>query len=585
MPRVQLEDGRIIEFDREPSPQDVEEAVANLGGSQVKGQPNTGGSVPMIPLGMTNGKIRMGLDPVALSQARANISKKSRQIPQRQIELIQDTAEVAMGMDDIVSEMDRNKFKTGITSPRFYPGVKGDLPMQLFGKKEEATFKAKVDRHFQKYRKVTTGVQAGYPELQWLASDVPKTTDRPDILVDKAYATKEIQVENLRNMFNVLEDTGYDTTALRKRYKSLLEKGIPEFNSEEEAGKANLKKGTLIRIKGKRAIWDYTDKIETPSKVKYLDELDLNPKETTGSLLEKTPQAMAAFGLGVPAAIGLGKAIKFGNDVRKMVPTAISANYGRGDLADNFANKVNEAFVKTHTNEINKFGNDLTKWTNKYPNRGVDLSELVTDIQADPNMDSRAVRILRKTPKLDALLDNPKLANNVPLKDAQEIINHLNSKVKVGGYDIQEAINNVKGAQLESFPEMKETRATYANFKEPYKQVKNYFKVNKTLPAIENKFGGAQGNVRVSKIMPEEIMKQINAYRFAVKAVNPVRAIAKSVMGGVGKFAGVAPQALQIFNLWRLKNDPEAQYNSMLGGGDLPPAGSLEREIKQGRII
>lgn len=236
---------------------DSMEASGVQGGSMQSPSSN----IPIIPLGMgASGKIRTGLDPVALAQEKAKISqataKSNRRIPQRQIELIQDTAEVAMGMDDIISQMDKNKFKTGITSGRFYPGVKGDLPMQLFGKKEEATFKAKVDRYFQKYRKVTTGVQAGYPELQWLASDVPKTTDRPDILVDKAYANKEIQVENLRNMFNVLEDTGYDTTNLRKRYGALLEKGIPEFATEEEVSKAKIKKGTLIRVGGRKAIWD-----------------------------------------------------------------------------------------------------------------------------------------------------------------------------------------------------------------------------------------------------------------------------------------------------------------------------------------
>jgi hypothetical protein len=35
-----------------------------------------------------------------------------------------------------------------------------------------------------------------------------------------------------------------------------LEKSIPDFADEKEAEKANLKKGTIIKIGGKRAIWE-----------------------------------------------------------------------------------------------------------------------------------------------------------------------------------------------------------------------------------------------------------------------------------------------------------------------------------------
>jgi hypothetical protein len=218
---------------------------------------DSGGNMPSDPMG---GIDRMGISGITIPMGKGRITLKpkgsGRAIPQRQIELIQDTAEVALGMDKIVNDMEKNKFKTGMLSPRFYPGIKGDIPMQVVGKPEEASFKAAVDRYFQKYRKVTTGVQAGYPELQWLAADVPKTTDRPDILIDKAYSTKEINVENLRNMLNVLDDTGYDTSKLRLRYRNLLEKSIPDFADEKEAEKANLKKGTIIKIGGKRAIWE-----------------------------------------------------------------------------------------------------------------------------------------------------------------------------------------------------------------------------------------------------------------------------------------------------------------------------------------
>jgi hypothetical protein len=45
-----------------------------------------------------------------------------------------------------------------------------------------------------------------------------------------------------------------------------------------------------------------------------------------------------------------------------------------------------------------------------------------------------------------------------------------------------------------------------------------------------------------------------------------------------------APQAMQAYNVWRLRNDPEAQYTAMMGG-ELAPQGSEERKLQLGRLL
>jgi hypothetical protein len=72
------------------------------------------------------------------------------------------------------------------------PGAMADIIGQLGGSpKDFVTFKADVDKAFQKYRKEITGVQAGYPELQWLAPDLPKTTDTAENFISKTVSAIE----------------------------------------------------------------------------------------------------------------------------------------------------------------------------------------------------------------------------------------------------------------------------------------------------------------------------------------------------------------------------------------------------------
>lgn len=96
------------------------------------------------------------------------------------------------------------------------PGAFADIAAQLGASpKDFPTFKAKSDLAFQKYRKWITGVQAGYPELQWIVVDYPKPTDVPEVYLSKANSAIEGMRRNKEIYLDYLSKNNYATGNLK----------------------------------------------------------------------------------------------------------------------------------------------------------------------------------------------------------------------------------------------------------------------------------------------------------------------------------------------------------------------------------
>jgi hypothetical protein len=277
---------------------------------------------------------------------------------------------------------------------------------------------------------------------------------------------------------------------------------------------------------------------------------------------------LGAWGLmksGIPQGIG-GGISKLSSGILNM-PKVI--NHQKGT---NFAEEIRSSFIKSHTDVVNKFGADIDKLSVKYPQAKVNLSELVSDLQTNPDISKQTLNILKKVPKLKDILKNPKYASNVSLRDAQDIVNHLQTKIpkniRANNFDLLDTINTIKGQQLEAFPEMAGARAEYAKFIEPYKNVKQYFRFNKLLESVKNKFGGAEGQAAVEKIFPKEVIKKLGGYRAAAKLAEipqdlPIVGRLFKSMGGA---LGVAPMALQAIDFaGKMKEMKEAAKKSKSG--------------------
>jgi hypothetical protein len=269
-----------------------------------------------------------------------------------------------------------------------------------------------------------------------------------------------------------------------------------------------------------------------------------------GSAIGLGAAGTVAYGIyksGIPQKIAKG-ATKIASGVSNI------SKVNNPNKSSQFAKEIRGEFVKAYKNKIDNFGKDLTGWQAKYPQRGVDLSELVSDIQTNPNLSRQAIGILRRVPKLDNLLENPRLATNVSLNDAQDIVNYINTKIpksiKFSNFDLLNAANEIRVAQLNAFPEIAQTRADYAPFIENYKNIKPQLGFNKILSAIKNKFGGAEGQVAVEEILPKEVVKKINSFR----AAQHISDIPKDIpllgrfMKSMGGALGVAPMAFQAWS-------------------------------------
>ena len=94
-------------------------------------------------------------------------------------------------------------------------GAVGDILGQYLRGPEFVSWKSSVGDAFQKYRKWATGVQAGYPELQLLAPNFPKTTDKPDVFNAKTDRTIKTIEANKKRFLDYLSRSGFAVSAYR----------------------------------------------------------------------------------------------------------------------------------------------------------------------------------------------------------------------------------------------------------------------------------------------------------------------------------------------------------------------------------
>jgi hypothetical protein len=147
---------------------------------------------------------------------------------------------------------------------------------------------------------------------------------------------------------------------------------------------------------------------------------------------------------------------------------------------------------------VDQFGGRLETLATKNPDKAVSLQDVVAGIQKDlPEMTPEAQSVFRKVPILKDMLKDPLAEgyidpSNVSLRDTQNIINYINTKVpkqiKYTNLDVVDAQHNIRAAQLEAFPEMSKARAEYGKFAEDYKLIKSALNPKATPDAIMSNF-------------------------------------------------------------------------------------------------
>lgn len=160
------------------------------------------------------------------------IAEKKQKVPVKQLD---DLRLLGINASDLARNLEVKKTKGIDTGPSLLnrPGTIADILGNITNKKDLLSFKAEVDKAFQKYRKETTGVQAGYKELNWLAPDFPKVTDEDDVFIQKSEDAINTVKKNQEMFLDYLQDNGYAVEKLRKNILG-VEKKIGRFVVEPE---------------------------------------------------------------------------------------------------------------------------------------------------------------------------------------------------------------------------------------------------------------------------------------------------------------------------------------------------------------
>jgi len=316
--------------------------------------------------------------------------------------------------------------------------------------------------------------------------------------------------------------------------------------------------------------------------------------DLAGSVLGVAGAGAAAYGLyksRLPQNVA-SKVAQVGRGISD-IPTVINKNKSSA-----LAQDIRNSFIQAHSDKIKEFGGKIDELSNLNPNRTISIEDTISDIVKNwDELSSTTKSALKKTPILDKFLkqvSEGKISGNpgkISLKDTQSIINHINTKIpaniRYNNLDLIDIQNNIRGSQLEAFPEMEGIRAEYRKFIEPYKQVKPYFKFNKLLNSIKNSFGGAEGKVAVESILPKNVLKKIDKFRSASNLVELPQDIplVGRAFKSIGNALSLAPTALQVFEMWKYRKDPESAYRIAMGKDPLPPEGTKERDYLSGRIL
>jgi hypothetical protein len=143
------------------------------------------------------------------------ILERKKALPAKQLEDLGNFENTQRDLGAVVERLKASGLRFG---PGFStrPGAISDMLGQIKGK-EFAAIKADIGRNFQLYRKTTTGVAAGYPELNMLAPNYPKATDENDVFIQKSIDVMKDIERNREIMLDHFSKGGYAVSKLRKK--------------------------------------------------------------------------------------------------------------------------------------------------------------------------------------------------------------------------------------------------------------------------------------------------------------------------------------------------------------------------------
>ena len=260
--------------------------------------------------------------------------------------------------------------------------------------------------------------------------------------------------------------------------------------------------------------------------------------------LASTTGLLAALALPDPAHM-TGKALLKGTE--KAVPKVLDQT-GKA-VQDAITNKtgfledIRSAFYEAKQSAVDKYGEGLEKLATDNPDKAVNLRFVVDDLNKSIQLEPKLQSAVNRVPMLKMLLDNPQASHSIPLKDAQDLVNSLQSRVSSGklhGIGVRpddipllDTIHDMKKSMVDSFPDIADLRKGYGEVIQKFNALRGKFKPGSLEQNVQKGFGDVEQKQMAKSLLQDspEILQRMRNYALLRKAG---KALGGAALAGAG---------------------------------------------------
>lgn len=361
----------------------------------------------------------------------------------------------------------------------------------------------------------SSGSKPQDPTLPNLGGTENKIAGRSDLLsqvMDKAkgdmlQAFTPNPPENIKNALQTIAGLSQRGEAMVANPLMKLQRGdssgLLDSVMQGASGQRQGQLGDLIRTTGVGG--DYNEALASTTGFMALMGID----KFVGSPLQNTTKGIAK---------GIFKGVK---------PTLTEMGQAVDDAVKNktgFLDDVRSAFYDAKGDAVDKYGLGLEELAKNNPTTKVDLTPAINQIKQEIAYNPKLENAINRVPYLKNIMDNPKIASNMGIKETQTLVNDLQSKVasgKLKGIGVRpddipllDAVHDIKVQMVNSFPDIADLRKGYGETVNAFNLVRNKLKIGNLEKAVQDKFGDVEVQQSVQKLLKDypQIISRMKNY-------------------------------------------------------------------------
>lgn len=214
----------------------------------------------------------------------------------------------------------------------------------------------------------------------------------------------------------------------------------------------------------------------------------------------------------------LGAAGGYLSSALKGLKTATSSKAGAA-----FSKQVAQSLRNAKKAAVNTFGEHLDRLEKSFPDKTVSLRQVIDKVNATAGTSPDLNSVVNRSQGLKRLVNNPELANEVPLTEVQSIINEYKANlpqrlrsgkaVDFNDFPVLDIADDIKAAQLDAFPELAPVREEYAKFSQQYETVKKAAADTGAYNAVAKRFGNPVAEEASKKLLDPKTQQAITNFR------------------------------------------------------------------------